>query len=486
MSRGALAVVAPPIPRAALYLRISEDRTGDEAGVQRQEFECRDLAARLGWEIIEPPFVDNDITASKRRVRRPAYEAMVAAVNRGEFEAILAWHPDRLYRQTRTLDDLIDLLDENAVLVQTVRSGVVDLTTASGRFTARSLANAAQYESELKGERVKAKHAESARKGLAHGGVRPFGYDRGASKGELVVNEAEATIIRECAERVLSGDSLRQIAFDMSRRAVPTVKGGPWSGTVVRDVLRSPRTAGLRPVAERVPGHRVRVESIGEGKWDPILDRATWEKVVAVLDHAPVGRRPRRHLLAGFLWCGRCGGRMFTSSKSNDRRVDGTRRGIRRLYTCRRDDRTRSCGAITISAPSVEEYITGVVLGRLRGADIGSVRPDVDDAVGVLIEADEAQLAELATAYGERRVSMTEWLTAKAPIEQRLKASRARLGRNRPNPLAGVADPGAAWDSLTFEQKRAAIGLVIDRVVVQPATKLGRFDNSRIEVTFHA
>ena len=46
--------------QVVVYLRISEDRTGAEAGVDRQRQDCLDLCARLG--ITEHAvFMDNDI-----------------------------------------------------------------------------------------------------------------------------------------------------------------------------------------------------------------------------------------------------------------------------------------------------------------------------------------------------------------------------------------------------------------------------------------
>lgn len=39
--------------RAAIYCRISQDRTGAGLGVQRQEVESRELSARLGWSVVE-------------------------------------------------------------------------------------------------------------------------------------------------------------------------------------------------------------------------------------------------------------------------------------------------------------------------------------------------------------------------------------------------------------------------------------------------
>ncbi|WP_460681808.1 recombinase family protein [Nesterenkonia populi] len=86
----------------AVYLRISQDRTGLRAGVQRQEADCVALAARLGVEDA-PVFVDNDVCAFDGR-QRPGYQALVNTVRHGVTH-IVVWHVDRLYRRPRELED---------------------------------------------------------------------------------------------------------------------------------------------------------------------------------------------------------------------------------------------------------------------------------------------------------------------------------------------------------------------------------------------
>jgi len=56
--------------RAAIYCRLSQDRTGAGVVVERQERDCRTLAEQLGWSV-DQVFVDNDVSAY-RRSRRPA------------------------------------------------------------------------------------------------------------------------------------------------------------------------------------------------------------------------------------------------------------------------------------------------------------------------------------------------------------------------------------------------------------------------------
>ncbi len=50
---------------AAIYSRISHDPEGRQAGVERQEQDCRRMAAQRGWMVLEPVYRENDTSASR-------------------------------------------------------------------------------------------------------------------------------------------------------------------------------------------------------------------------------------------------------------------------------------------------------------------------------------------------------------------------------------------------------------------------------------
>src|SRR6476659_5817329 len=118
--------------RAAVYTRISEDHTGQGLGVTRQLEDCTALADRLGWEVVAR-YDDNDISAYNGK-QRPGFEAMLDAMKRGEFGALICWHPGRLYRSMRDLERVIDIADERGVQLRTVTAGDLDLSTSSGKM----------------------------------------------------------------------------------------------------------------------------------------------------------------------------------------------------------------------------------------------------------------------------------------------------------------------------------------------------------------
>src|SRR4051812_26648147 len=132
--------------RVATYCRISDDREGQALGVKRQAEDCDALAKARGWTVAGR-FVDNDISAYSGKTR-PGYAQLLDAVRGGLVDGIVAWHPDRLHRSPRELEDFLTLVEQHGVAVETVQAGHWDLSTPSGRMTARILGSVARGESE--------------------------------------------------------------------------------------------------------------------------------------------------------------------------------------------------------------------------------------------------------------------------------------------------------------------------------------------------
>lgn len=93
--------------RAAIYTRISKDLTLEGLGVARQRTDCRALVAKFGWTTVEE-FEDNDISASGGK-SRPDYEKLKALMEVGGVDVVVVYAADRLHRNSRELEDWIDL-----------------------------------------------------------------------------------------------------------------------------------------------------------------------------------------------------------------------------------------------------------------------------------------------------------------------------------------------------------------------------------------
>lgn len=450
--------------RAAIYVRISRDRAGEGLGVQRQESDARQLCATRGWEPAVV-FVENDTSAYNGR-RRPEYERLLEAIAAGDIEAVVAWHPDRLHRSPVELERFIDLVEAHRVAVATVQGGDYDLSTASGRMTARVVGAVARHESEHKGERQRAKMAQlAAAGGVSGGGRRPFGY----AEDRRSIDPAEAAVVVELAGRVLAGESLRSIALDLNARGVPTVTGRPWSTHVVRKMLLNPRLAGLR-------AHHGKV--VAKATWPAIIDEATHQRLVATLT-APARTTAvvaRRYLLSGLAYCGRCGARLIAHPRQG-----------RRTYACRQGPNGPGCGGIRVVAEPLEQLVVERAANRVDELDLAGRGPDEAALLAAITDV-EARLDQLAGDWADGTLDRRSWLAARARLDERLGELRGQLATVAHDAaLAPYAStPGAlaaAWEGLTFDVQRAVLSALVDRVTIgPPAARGSRFDPGRVSV----
>src|SRR5256885_9596897 len=95
--------------RTAIYCRISDDRTGEAAGVARQEQDCRDLADRRGWEVVGL-YIDNDLSAYNGH-QRPEYARLLEDIRAGFVDGVVVWHLDRLHRSPKELQSVLEGCD---------------------------------------------------------------------------------------------------------------------------------------------------------------------------------------------------------------------------------------------------------------------------------------------------------------------------------------------------------------------------------------
>jgi site-specific DNA recombinase len=87
--------------RAAAYMRISEDRTGESFGVGTQRKRITALIEAKGWELVQE-FTDNSVSASKARGKGTAWADMLAAAERGRVRHDCSRRPRPTAEATQT------------------------------------------------------------------------------------------------------------------------------------------------------------------------------------------------------------------------------------------------------------------------------------------------------------------------------------------------------------------------------------------------
>jgi site-specific DNA recombinase len=438
--------------------------------VARQIEDCVRLAERKGWQVVEQ-YVDDDVSAWSGR-KRPQYARSLDDLEAGTINGLLVYDLDRLHRQPSELEAFIELCGRLRLTNVASVSGDIDLTTADGQFQARILGAVAKKESDDKSRRIRRKHAELAASGkVSGGGSRPYGYE----VDKVTVRPAEAAVVAECAKRLLAGEPVRSLTRDLNERGVPTSTGGEWSPQSLRRILASPRISGQR-------AHHS--EIVATAEWPAIISPEEGAAIRALLANPErrTTKTARRYLLGGILACSHCGERL----------VSRPRAGGQRRYACAKGVGFSGCGKTYVNADDVERFVTEAVLLRLDSAELERAmerkqkRAPETQRWWQEAEAAQAQLDELAEAYGQRQISMSEWMAARKPIEQRLTTARKQLAKlSRSNVLDAYIGKGrglrAEWDSLDLSQQHAIVAAVVDSVVVGPARRgYNRFDESRL------
>jgi len=144
----------------------------------------------------------------------------------------------------------------------------------------------------------------------------------------------------------------------------------------------------------------------------------------------------------------------------------------------------RGCGGVFIYAEMLEGFIADAVLYRLDSADMHQVisgAPDEEQTrvLADAIQADTAQLVDLAKVYADRSISTQEWLTARDRIQTRLEAGRRAFAllthRDAVADYIGRGDElRAQWDGLTFSRQVAIVKAVLNQATILPAAVPGR------------
>lgn len=441
----------PTKERVALYARISLDRSGEAAGVERQVKECEKLAKANGL-VIAGHFIDNDKSAYSGK-RRPEWSRLLDALASGEATSVVAWANDRLYRRTRDQLDLMEAVKAAGGRIVTMKDGEVDPSSAEGCMRMGILANVAEFESARKAERVTAASAARAAKGRPHGRA-PYGWTGAAGAWQL--DPDAAPIIAEAARRVLAGDSVTTICHDFDQRGVPTPNGGDhWWPMTLRKLLRRPSTAGLRDL---------RGEVVAEGDWPAIVPRDQWESILVALRSPTPQRKPRRYLLSGLLRCGVDGDRM-TGHAARTRR-----------YKCVRCSQT-------IHADRLDELVTETVITTLdtprlaKRINAAKSDPGEGAALRALADADE-RLKALAAMFGAGDIRLDEYRAAQQAASAARAAAEAKLSDKRgTRALAAIAGTSGglrtAWDGASVGWRRQVLDAVLERIDVGPIVGSG-------------
>lgn len=258
------------------------------------------LAQRDGLTVSE---IKRESHSAKDTAQRPVFNELIRELKEGKFNAILAWHPDRLSRNAGDLGSIVDLMDQKK-LVEVRTYGQKFTNNPSEKFLLMILCSQAKLENDNKSMNVKRGLRTRIEMGLWPS-VAPTGYinhpDR-TMKCHVVLDPQRAHIIRLMFEKVAyekwSGRRLFRWLKDEVK--FQTRNGKPFSLSNIHTVLRNPFYCGLIEYPKK------------SGKWyvgrhEPLISQELYKKVQEKLDsHKPHGQMYKEFAFTRLMKCGLC------------------------------------------------------------------------------------------------------------------------------------------------------------------------------------
>lgn len=435
---------------AAVYVRQSLDRA-EGASIQRQIEDTQKLAHSLGWTIGEV-YEDNDVSAYNRRKKRPSWTRMLDDLRSGKHDGVIFYDLDRMARQPRDLEDLIDILEQHKI-PNSIVTGEVNLSTGDGILMARMLVSMANKSSRDTGRRVARAAQQRAEQGKPQKAVtRPFGYTH-----DYEIIESEATLIRQAYERVIAGESLTSILKDWQQ--VPTVAGKSWHRQTVKKILQAPRNAAIATYKGK---------EVAQGNWQPIVTREVWDAAQDLFKSRtqPMPDTTSKYLLSRIARCGKCGSHMYGRAANKTRKAS---------YTCM--SALGGCGGINRQMKPVDDYISELIKTQMAKS---KPEPVAQHDYSPEIERIENKIAELIALWNDDKIETQDFIRMRDPQTEKLKALQRKKAETSATEI--IDSFAENFDDANLSQQRAMIKRYLDAVTIMPATRGARKVDLRLIV----
>ncbi|MFT8947979.1 MAG: recombinase family protein [Acetobacter aceti] len=328
--------------KVALYARYSSDNQRD-ASIEDQLRLCRLHAEKQGWTIVDS-YTDRAISGAS--LLRPGIQELIQDATRGRFTIIVAEAMDRLSRDQEDIAGLFKRMTFAGVRIITLSEGDVTHLHIGLKGTMNALFLKDLAEKVRRGLRGRVEDGKS-------GGGNSYGYDvvrQFDAKGERIrgdrtINEEEARTVRRIFTDYTRGKSSRTIAMELNRDGVPGPQGREWGPSTIHGnrergtgilnnemyvgrlvwnrlrYLKDPdtgkRVSRLNPESEWVIQEVPELRIVEQDLWDAVKARqaeTTFSQPERGNEALNDRRRPR-HLFAGLIRCGCCGGGYSMISK---------------------------------------------------------------------------------------------------------------------------------------------------------------------------
>lgn len=309
--------------KTAGYCRVSTNMEEQRSSIEIQQKHFLTMVnAHDDWEFCG---LFCDIVSGTKSETRPGLQRMLVACEKGEINLILTKSISRFARNTTDLLEMVRSLTATGAGIIFDREHI-DTRSMESEFLLSILASLAEDESHSISSNCRWAMQRRFQDGSYKISTAPYGYD--LIDGSLVVNEAEAAVVRLIFEQYVRGISMNVIADDLNGRGIPTkrageiqnnghVVSGRWSAAIIGKLIQNEAYTGdfvmqktYKDEAFKVHRNRgERKQYYSENHHPAIISRETFRKANEIRLQWPAARKQSRRSydLTSRLVCGYCG-----------------------------------------------------------------------------------------------------------------------------------------------------------------------------------
>ena len=295
-----------------IYTRKStDDKDRQVRSISDQLSELKELALKEQLEVV-------DVFVEKQTAKipgRPVFNEMMLRMEAGEASGILAWHPDRLARNSVDGGKIIYLVDTGVIVEMKFPTFWFD-PTPQGKFMLSIAFSQSKYYVDNLSENIKRGHRNKVKEGIWPQ-MSPLGYIN--KNKRIVPDENIVPLIKKTFEAYATGNfTLRELRDKFNALGLKRKSGKELAVSNYQKLLKNPIYTGLM----RYNGE------IFEGKHEPIISKKLFDSVQEVMmrKSKPKSRGLKPFLYRGFFRCGECGCFITTETQKGHNYLRCTKR----------------------------------------------------------------------------------------------------------------------------------------------------------------
>ncbi len=295
-----------------IYTRKStDDKDRQVRSIADQLSELKELALKEQLEVVDV-FVEKE---TAKIPGRPVFNEMMARMEAGEASGILAWHPDRLARNSVDGGKVIYLVDTGVISEMKFPTFWFD-PTPQGKFMLSIAFSQSKYYVDNLSENIKRGKRNKVKDGIWPQ-MSPLGYIN--ENGKIVVDSEIAPLIKKTFEAYATGNfTLRQLRDKFNGLGLKRKSGNELAVSNYQKLLKNPIYTGLM----------LYNGEIFEGKHEPIITKKLFDSVQEVMSRKskPHPKGLKTYLYRGFFRCGECGCFITTETQKGHNYLRCTKR----------------------------------------------------------------------------------------------------------------------------------------------------------------